>query len=321
MSHLPFDFKTDYFAVLGIHFGAGDAQIKKAYRRMARRYHPDVSKIHGAKEKFQEIAQAYEILKKYRDDYCDQYNHHMELKRSKSRFDKNNQHATSASRFSRGNQAGFRTDQRRGSQSTKTKSKSNDSHQESGFRWRYDFSRSDFHKPIAGKDREIEYPLTLRYAIRQLKIGRFYVPGLKVSMTFNRLAFEGKTFRLAGKGYRGMFGGKDGDFLVRFKIRMDEQRFELKSGDIYAKFFVSKTLLKAGNTIILDTPSGRVDIVLPEDFEKQSHFKIPAMGLPADENQPAGDMYIQLFARQSDKSPPEGPTGFETAGKSSEVAV
>src|SRR5688572_21350410 len=53
----------DYYATLGVDKKAGADEIKKAYRKLARRYHPDVSKEKDAKEKFQEVAEAYETLK------------------------------------------------------------------------------------------------------------------------------------------------------------------------------------------------------------------------------------------------------------------
>ena len=53
----------DYYKILGVERGAGDDEIKKAYRKLARKYHPDVSKEPNAKEKFQEVAEAYETLK------------------------------------------------------------------------------------------------------------------------------------------------------------------------------------------------------------------------------------------------------------------
>src|SRR5262245_66647474 len=53
----------DYYKVLGVARGAGDEEIKKAYRKLARKYHPDVSKEANAKEKFQEVSEAYETLK------------------------------------------------------------------------------------------------------------------------------------------------------------------------------------------------------------------------------------------------------------------
>lgn len=61
----------DYYKILGIAKGAKDDEIKKAYRKMALRYHPDKNKTIGAEEKFKEVAEAYEVLsdKKKRDIY------------------------------------------------------------------------------------------------------------------------------------------------------------------------------------------------------------------------------------------------------------
>ncbi len=53
----------DYYAILGIEPGAGEAEIKSAYRRLARKYHPDVSKEAGAEEKFKAVNEAYEALR------------------------------------------------------------------------------------------------------------------------------------------------------------------------------------------------------------------------------------------------------------------
>src|SRR3970282_2521370 len=53
----------DYYKILGVARGASDEEIKKAYRKLARKYHPDVSKEANAKERFQEVAEAYETLR------------------------------------------------------------------------------------------------------------------------------------------------------------------------------------------------------------------------------------------------------------------
>ncbi len=54
--------KRDYYEVLGINKGASDAEIKSAYRKLARKYHPDVDKTSGAAEKFKEVSEAYQVL-------------------------------------------------------------------------------------------------------------------------------------------------------------------------------------------------------------------------------------------------------------------
>ena len=53
----------DYYGILGVEASAGDAEIKTAYRRLARKYHPDVSKEAGAEEKFKAVNEAYEALR------------------------------------------------------------------------------------------------------------------------------------------------------------------------------------------------------------------------------------------------------------------
>src|SRR5580704_835471 len=53
----------DYYAILGVDRAAGAEDIKKAYRKLARKYHPDVSKEPNAEEKFKEVQEAYEVLK------------------------------------------------------------------------------------------------------------------------------------------------------------------------------------------------------------------------------------------------------------------
>ena len=54
--------KRDYYEVLGVQKGASDDEIKKAYRKLSKQYHPDINKEPDAEEKFKEISEAYEIL-------------------------------------------------------------------------------------------------------------------------------------------------------------------------------------------------------------------------------------------------------------------
>ncbi|MCL4366930.1 DnaJ domain-containing protein, partial [Patescibacteria group bacterium] len=54
--------KRDYYEILGVSKSASDAEIKAAYRKLARQYHPDVDKTAGAAERFKEVSEAYQVL-------------------------------------------------------------------------------------------------------------------------------------------------------------------------------------------------------------------------------------------------------------------
>lgn len=250
-----FDSSKDYFAVLGIHQRSDDVTIKRAYRKLARRYHPDVSKILNAKEKFQEIAEAYEILTKHREAYF---------------------------------KAFYRQQPNQNPGQQRQQAKPNYSRSKA----RSQYSQN----PIDGKNREITYPLTLRYAIRLLKIGYFYVPGLKVRMKFTREAFSGKTFRIKGKGYQGLFGGKTGDYMVRFELKLDALKWELKGADIYGTVKVPRVLIEPGNQLELDSPAGSMKLVVPANYESTEYIKVRNMGLPGDAKHSPGHLFARLEA-------------------------
>jgi curved DNA-binding protein len=265
----PYDPSVDYFAVLGVHQQACSQTVKQAYRRLARRYHPDVSKIHDAQRKFQEIAEAYEILSKYRDAYWRDFQ-------------------TSQTPYTSKTHARRSYDGAAEEPSTQERGPENASSFYSGA-YRHQ-------KPIDGKDRVITYPLTLRYAIRLLRLGSFYIPGLKVRMKFTREALMGKTFRLAGKGYSGLFGGKPGDFLVRFNIKQESLKWQLKGADLYGVFQVARPLLVAGKQIRLEAPSGSCMVEVPANYSPDDFIRIDNMGLPPDEQAQAGHLYARLIA-------------------------
>ena len=60
----------DYYKILGVSKSATKAEIKKAYKRLARKFHPDVSKVANAEEKFKEVNEAYEVLKSDENKAC-----------------------------------------------------------------------------------------------------------------------------------------------------------------------------------------------------------------------------------------------------------
>lgn len=258
LSH-HFDATKDYFAVLGLHKEACEKTVKLAYRRLARRFHPDVSKMPDATVRFQEVAEAYEVLSKYRDAYCREFGRQHSYQNTRS---------SSSSAKSSWHNPGFN----------------------------HNRGRSWQRKPIDGKDRVITYPLTLRYAIRLLQQGFFYIPGLRVKMKFTRQAFEGKTFRLKSKGYQGLFGGKPGDYLVTFNISQESLSWKLKGADLYGEIKVPKSLLIAGYKVQFESPVGPLTVIVPTNYRQDCFIKVQNKGLPSDERGLAGHLYARLIA-------------------------
>ncbi|MDX1348333.1 MAG: DnaJ domain-containing protein [Thiomicrorhabdus chilensis] len=275
----PYNPTVDYFAILGVHQLACPKTVKLAYRKLARRYHPDVSKIHDAQKKFQQIAEAYEILSKYRDAYLHDFQRRNRAVNGNSRTSKSQ--STNAHQSKRSRSASERDDKE------KKSTQGTHSFYEKAYRKQ---------KPIDGKDRVITYPLTLRYAIRLLRLGSFYIPGLKVKMKFTREALMGKTFRLQGKGYSGLFGGKPGDFLVRFEVKNESIYWQLKGADIYGTFHVASQLLTEGKLIKLEAPSGSFSVEVPSDYAAGHFILVENMGLPSDDSLQAGHLYARLIA-------------------------
>ncbi|WP_238843438.1 DnaJ C-terminal domain-containing protein [Thiomicrorhabdus xiamenensis] len=296
-----FDSSVDYFAILGVHYGACPKAVKQAYRKMARRFHPDVSKIHNAQARFQQVAEAYEVLDRYREDYCRAYEQHSRrqsnLWGASVRPDRAHDFTRDSAQSSQGSreQKDFVYRQKQNAYADGQNGKSQRA-SEQGDKHEYRFHFDSYgQRPVDGKHREVVYPMTLRYAIRLLRLGSFYIPGLKLQMKFTRQAFEGKTFRLRGKGYKGLFGGKPGDYLVRFNIKIDEKRFRLDGDDIYAQFEVSTLFLQPGKALYLDSPSGRVEWMVPADADFSDYIRFRGMGLPADEVNPPGDLYAKVI--------------------------
>jgi curved DNA-binding protein len=93
-----------------------------------------------------------------------------------------------------------------------------------------------------------------------------------------------------------LFGGKPGDFLVRFEIKNDNIKWQLEGADIYGTFNVAEPLLTEGNQIKLEAPSGSVSIKVPSNYTPDTFIRIDNMGLPSDETGQAGHLYARLIA-------------------------
>jgi curved DNA-binding protein len=263
-----FDAQKDYYAVLGVTQACELAVIKAAFRKLARQYHPDVSSHPLATSRFQEVSEAYDVLSRHRQSY-DSAAHALKLaaqqathRRSSSAAGYQHSSTTHESSFQRS-----------------SKPATNFGH------WEPD--------TIAGRDRNMVYPLTLKYAFRLLKEGYFVVPSLNAKVPFDSSALGGKQYRFPGKGFPGLFGGRAGDYVVSFKLT-HHSAFKIRGGDLYMLLKVPQTLWQNGGDMYFDAPTGLFKVKIAKEVKAGSYIRFPFKGLPADRHQTGGHLYAKV---------------------------
>lgn len=281
------DFK-DYYKILGVDRKASADEIKKAYRKLAVKYHPDKNpNDKKAEEKFKEMNEAYEVLgnvekrKKY-DELGENWNQYRQQGGKEDNFD-----------WSKWQNAG-------GGGQYKRYSSGEDMFGEEG-----DFSdffanvfggggRSTRSKqPRKGQDLEAELSISLEEAYagttRQLETDQEKLqikikPGVK----------EGQILRLKGKGGSGANNGPRGDVFIRVHIEK-HPHFERKNDDLYCDVPVELYTAILGGKTLIHTLKGNIRIDVAKETESGKTLRLKGMGMPlfGKENE-FGDLYAKV---------------------------
>jgi len=287
----------DYYKVLGVARTAAAEDIKKAYRRLARKYHPDVSKEKDAEQKFKELQEAYEVLKdpEKRAAY-DQLGSEW---KSGQQFRPPPDWA-SGFEFSGGNRP-------RGAGAT------GGAHvfEEEGFS---DFFSSLFggaspfgaagrrQQPAAGRDHHARIDIDLEEAFgggtRTLDLKR---PELKadgtlelrshtVRVTIPAGVTDGQLIRLAGQGEAAPGGGRAGDLYLEVHLR-PHRLYQVEGRDVTLTLPVAPWEAALGATVTVPTLGGPVDMHIPAGAQSGQKLRLRGRGLPG---QTPGDAYVLL---------------------------
>ncbi|HZR17427.1 MAG TPA: J domain-containing protein [Verrucomicrobiae bacterium] len=297
---MPVEFK-DYYATLGLPRNASDEDIKKAFRRLARQYHPDVAKDKkAAEEKFKEINEAYEVLsdpekrKKY-----DQYGANWkqgEGFRPPPDWQGQTRHAGNgeqAYEFRFGG-TGF----------------SEFFEQLFGRRGRggFDFGGNGFDRDeftqargaARGQDIEGDILVTLdevmHGSVRSISLQRTNPQtGKTETYTFKvRIPVgvrDGQTIRVPGKGGEGAGGAGAGDLFlhVRYAAHPD---FRVHGEDLYYDLEVAPWEAVLGTTVTVPALDGRVNLRIPPGTSSGQQFRVRRRGLPRGPSRERGDLYV-----------------------------
>jgi len=270
----------DYYEVLGVPRDASEDDIRSAYRKLARQYHPDVNKEPEAEERFKEVAEAYEVL---RDP---------EKRERYDKFGANwraGQDVSGASGFEGAGFGGFgggngdfgdvRVEFGSGgfgggefSDFFEGLFGSRGTRRRGGFGGFEGFS-------ARGSDQEAEIELSLEEAARggrrkiSLGDGRDYEVNIPAGVR------DGQRIRLAGEGGRGASGGPAGDLFLRVRVRPDP-RFRLEGRDIYVDLPLAPWEGVLGTTVEVATLDGTSRVKVPPGTSTGRKLRLRGEGFP-----------------------------------------
>ncbi len=282
---MPATYK-DYYKILGVDRGASEKDIKSAYRKLARKHHPDVNpNDKAAEERFKEVSEAYEVLSDSdkRARY-DQYGQYWEQVKVGGQSGGGAPPGWEGFGFDFGDFDGGRVD----------------IGGESGFS---DFFEMLFgrgrsgrsgqrmrHAPTKGRNIEADLDISLEDAFNGGK-KVFKLDGRTIELSIPRGVRDGQKMRLAGQG-EGIPGGR-GDLMIRMKLR-PHQTFERKEDDLYTDLPVDYALAALGGEVQVPTLSGRVTMKIPPGTTAGKSFRLPGQGMPKMNKSERGNLYAKV---------------------------
>lgn len=248
----------DYYKVLGIDRSASQSDIRKAYRRLAKQYHPDVNKNDSqAQERFQEINEANEVLgdpekrKKY-DEYGEHWSHAEEYEAQRRQYEQQYGQQSAYGNFSEGGFGGFNF----GGFGDFSRSEGNTGGFSDFFEQLFGGTRRRQQRSLRGQDYEAELHLTLRDATQTHK-QVISIGDKSIRVTIPAGIADGQRLKLRGHGGEAPQGGTRGDLYITFRIALDPT-FMRQGDDLYTTLSIPLTTAVLGGEATITTLMGEV---------------------------------------------------------------
>ncbi len=268
----------DYYKILEIDKNATETEIKKAYRKMARKYHPDLNPNNSEAElKFKKLNEANEVLsnpenrKKY-DQYGEHWQNGEQHKRAKQQ-----QHQQNGSRqqggfegFSEGGDYSDFFGSMFGGQSTR------------GGRRNGSFKGQDFNA-------ELQLDLKDVYTTHKRTLT---VNGKNIRLTIPAGVENGQVIKISGQGAEGANGGPKGDLYLTFNIE-NHTNFKIDKHNLYTTVDLDLYTALLGGEITADTFDGKVKLTVKPGTQNDTKVKLKGKGFPIYKKEgDFGDLYI-----------------------------
>lgn len=250
----------DYYKVLGLSKTATEKEVKSAYRKLARKYHPDLNPDNKEAEiKFKEINEANEVLsdpenrKKY-DKYGKDWKHGEEYEKAQSR-QQSQRRSSGQQDFSGSDYSDFFESMFGGAGQS--------------------YGRSPKYK---GQDFNAELHLTLKdvYTSQQQVLT---VNGQKIRLTIPAGVENGQVIKISGKGGPGMNGGPNGDLFIKFIVE-NHTEFKRQGNNLYQHVDLDLYTAILGGEITVDTFDGKVKLTIKPETKNETKVKLKGKGFP-----------------------------------------
>jgi DnaJ-class molecular chaperone len=290
MTHMA---KRDYYEVLGVKRDATDDQIKAAYRKAARKYHPDVNKSSDASAKFHEATEAYDVLSDtQKRRLYDQYGHAPPQGRPQGTPGQGQAYRWSSSQ---GGMPDFE-DLFGGGESGFVGMSLEDILEALGGRGRRTARRSPYEAPPGGGDVEYQLSLDFMQALRgstasiRLQQGP-RGPSETINVRIPPGVADGSRIRVRGKGRPTAAGA--GDLYIIARVA-EHPYFRREGADIYLDLPVSISEATLGAKVDVPTTDGMMTVTVPPGSSSGRMLRLKGKGVPALGSREAGDQYVVL---------------------------
>jgi curved DNA-binding protein len=276
----------DFYSVLGVTRSSSAEEIQRAYRKLARTYHPDVNKDPAAEERFKEISEAYDVLSD---------------PETRTKYDR---YGSSFRQVPDGG-AGSETRERaqRVNRSGWEEAQDFDSWTSGGFDGFDGIDLDDLfggtfgrrrRTPTRGADQEATIEISLEDAFKGAK-RRITLPGVNGQRSYDVTippgVIEGQRIRLAGQGGQGS-NGQPGDLYLIVHIA-PHSRFRLDGRDIYVDLPVAPWEAALGAKVAVEGPGGDAKLTVPAGTSSGRKLRLRGRGLPNPKGTP-GNLYAEV---------------------------
>lgn len=256
---------------MGLTPNATEQEIKTAYRRLARKYHPDISKEPQAEERFKEMGEAYETLKD--SAKRSQYDQYLKNEEFKQQDPYKQSHSNESYSYSPDfNGAEFDS---------------------SFFESLFGHARRS-RQPMSGQDYQGKVSITLEEAfkgtLRSIQIPSIEGSTQTLNVKIPAGVKTGQQIRLAGQGAPGVHGGPKGDVYLTIEIT-PHALFEVKDNDVYLTLPITPWEAALGATIGVPTLAGKIDLKIPPGSQGGQKLRLKNRGLPGKN---PGNQYVLL---------------------------